>query len=1118
MRRLLAALSVVLVALCGLGAGAAFANSYTAMLAPNTTGAVAASTGSAGYVYWSDSWTAPLGLSFNGFAYTGASFYSAPGGSEGGVSAGFGGDGTANQPTLLFPFTDDCAIANGSHRWAHNDGGGGVASSGNSCYTSGATGGWNYNNSQILNVPGVGSTGSNYQTLWLTMFCQAAECSYSPSSGLGGAGVSVTNLSGQVADPWQTPSGAATWASSINPSAWYQTNNGAPALNLSANDPAGVCGLSATLNGPGGYGSPDYVAAPATTDPGSPIGNEFASDEPCGSGGASGTWTLPAGLQNGAYTIDVFASNPGNYEAQGMSQNGAPTVATYSNAIQVDDTTPTISWQNNSSQYTSSTSEDFDVTVGPSGLGSVVCSDNGTGVVPRLISGSTSGQGTSTWSVPTSQTGANQVSCTAANGDQNGELTGSSTHTFEVDDVTPTVIFADPGYNSGSWTGGSQNVAVSASTGPSGLEALSCSLDGGHLDALSAADQALVSGNGKHTLTCAAESNTQVNGTGTFNVWIDSEQPTSTFLVNGSAPPTSWLSGNPTVQVIGSEQGGLLSGLAKIVCTVTTNGQPDTGSPVTLSTANGGLVNNTGSFTLSTNGPNLISCVGTSNAGTVQAAPSTVTVNLDDPLIAPQGTASTVYGSAAEIDNGQEPYSNGPSETSWYHTAQPITITANAAAGAAPISSISCKGALTGSWPIDALDTDAAGGEQITVEVQPPGGELSCSATDSAGNAYPLGTYLFQIDDSAPTGHFVPQAQWPTPNEVEVSASDNGGSGIAYMHLYATNSAVDDGAPQDLGQMTYDSATGYYKALVPDGVAPFTSGRWTFTVNTSDVAGNTGQITAGPDGGPEQLDLPLLQDTQITATAGSVNATEDAVIPAAAAQVAGIDGGAPAAHDTRVAPLGVTDSRSTSRTTATVARARTSGVVTVAYGRPLNLRGALTNLGNGRRPVAGATVLIYEQITGAAGYSLLGSTDTDAAGRYAYQVPAGASRSIYVIYPGSSELRPASSDLRERSIGQVAMNVSTIRAGGTLVIRGRVKGGHIPDGGVNVTIDYRQAGAPGSGTLGTTRTNAKGDYRFSQPFAADTRGLVYIVWAVVQNEPGWPFLSARSPSYTRPVG
>ena len=100
----------------------------------------------------------------------------------------------------------------------------------------------------------------------------------------------------------------------------------------------------------------------------------------------------------------------------------------------------------------------------------------------------------------------------------------------------------------------------------------------------------------------------------------------------------------------------------------------------------------------------------------------------------------------------------------------------------------------------------------------------------------------------------------------------------------------------------------------------------------------------------------------------------------------------------------------------------------------------------------------------------------------------GASRTLYVVYPGTQILRSAISDLRERFNGKLSVNASRITAGGKLVVTGVVKGGHIPSGGVNVTIEYRQAGAPGSGTLGTVRTDSKGRYRFVQHFAANTQG------------------------------
>ena len=85
------------------------------------------------------------------------------------------------------------------------------------------------------------------------------------------------------------------------------------------------------------------------------------------------------------------------------------------------------------------------------------------------------------------------------------------------------------------------------------------------------------------------------------------------------------------------------------------------------------------------------------------------------------------------------------------------------------------------------------------------------------------------------------------------------------------------------------------------------------------------------------------------------------------------------------------------------------------------------------------------------------------------------------------------------------------------MITGAVQGGHIPSGGLSVTIDYRQVGAPGSGTLGTVRTNSKGGYRFTQHFATATRGLVYELWAVVPRQAKWPYLKAVTKHLVRRV-
>ena len=131
-----------------------------------------------------------------------------------------------------------------------------------------------------------------------------------------------------------------------------------------------------------------------------------------------------------------------------------------------------------------------------------------------------------------------------------------------------------------------------------------------------------------------------------------------------------------------------------------------------------------------------------------------------------------------------------------------------------------------------------------------------------------LGSYLFQIDDTPPKGYFVPKANWPEPDEIEIHATDNGGSGVALVRVYGQSPDVEQGAPQLVGDARYDANTRDYVVTIPDGVAPWVAGSWKFYANVADVAGNQGQVTALEDGSTEELTLPLRENTAVSAVSG----------------------------------------------------------------------------------------------------------------------------------------------------------------------------------------------------------------------------------------------------------
>ncbi len=254
-RQLAAAGGVLAVALVSaLSPASASANNYTGLLYAGTTSASASSNAyAANSVVAQQSWSAPAGVQFHGFAYTSATFGVANEDATGGLSAGFKGTGGSAPADLNFPWTTDCSISEETPRtWIENGGPvansaygpGGVAPG--ACNTSGNVNGWNLTNAELESTDTADYPSADYQTLTLSIWCaRDSNCSAGDA-----ANYAVTNLSGYFDDPDYQPSGSATWNTSIDGSHWYQTNSGNLKLEVSANDPGGVCSIAATLSGP----------------------------------------------------------------------------------------------------------------------------------------------------------------------------------------------------------------------------------------------------------------------------------------------------------------------------------------------------------------------------------------------------------------------------------------------------------------------------------------------------------------------------------------------------------------------------------------------------------------------------------------------------------------------------------------------------------------------------------------------------------------------------------------------------------------------------------------------------------------------------------------------------
>ena len=832
-----------------------------------------------GYVYGAYSWTLPDGMQFGGFAYTSGHFYSwTPSNSVGGISAGFGGNGSSNQPTILFPWTTDCSITNVGHLWTY-DGATAGTNDQASCDTNGSTGGWNYDNSEIYNTSPGTNPQTTYQTLWLTMFCQAASCSSNVSSDL-----SVTNLSGNIDDPWNAPSGGASWGGYNG--GWVQTNSRTVVLNDNATDPSGVCALSSSLTGPETVGSgAEGNQNPGVTNVGAEIGEEFEYGlDPCWTGDTDyGSWTIPGGIADGTYNANVYAANAGNYEAQGFSGSGSPTIASYSNSISVDDSTPALSVSPTGTGNAGTVS----VTVGPSGIGSVSCSHGGNALSLTPEGGNPgSGAGTYNYDFASNTSG---VACSASNGDVNGALVGTVN--------TPTIQINSSGYTQGDWT--SQPVTFTpqvTGVGSDGTTDLSCTVNGTPVGSPSSF---VVSASGVDTVACTVEdaTYTDVVGSVTFVVDEDTQVPlvrfntgsgyaaTSTYATDpSSASGQNWInnSSSPiTIGLIGTEN-TVLSGVSQMTCivngytsgkqTLTNSGGasstpfPDT---FTLSYTDGGI-----------NGQNTIVCSGLSGADVTGADGGTVGSTVTEYVDVANDTWPTVPGHdtdaptagecglSSTLDDGGCAYSDGPSQTAWTTTAQTVKITADNTGGGAPITSITCSGVTmpASSWTAsaDPQDVDSNNGMTVVATVEPQGGLLSCTASDSAtpADTWSLGTYEFPIDSLAPSGYFEPQGYGGAARDViQVHATDSV-SGIAQVvvqatdtstgQVYAGSALTGNPADGDTAYATHNPGSGLYDLTVHPALLP-AGHSFAFQAVATDAAGNTATITTvdpAEGGGP----------------------------------------------------------------------------------------------------------------------------------------------------------------------------------------------------------------------------------------------------------------------------
>jgi hypothetical protein len=127
-------------------------------------------------------------------------------------------------------------------------------------------------------------------------------------------------------------------------------------------------------------------------------------------------------------------------------------------------------------------------------------------------------------------------------------------------------------------------------------------------------------------------------------------------------------------------------------------------------------------------------------------------------------------------------------------------------------------------------------------------------------------------------------------------------------------------------------------------------------------------------------------------------------------------------------------------------------------------------------------------------------------------LPAGPSRKVKVVYPGSETVEPATSPAARVTVPasvKLALSSRDTHWGDTIEISGRLKGCCVPPDGELVSLHISWRG--GSAAIGQVYARRGG--RFSTPytFLRGTGTATYRVWATTATESGYPYAVGASP-------
>jgi hypothetical protein len=152
-------------------------------------------------------------------------------------------------------------------------------------------------------------------------------------------------------------------------------------------------------------------------------------------------------------------------------------------------------------------------------------------------------------------------------------------------------------------------------------------------------------------------------------------------------------------------------------------------------------------------------------------------------------------------------------------------------------------------------------------------------------------------------------------------------------------------------------------------------------------------------------------------------------------------------------------------------------------------------------------------------FTPVGVATTAADGSWTALLPAGPSRILQAVYPGSATVEPSTSQLAHIIVPaslHLSVRPRATHWGSTIAIAGHLRGGHVPPAGELVVLRIGWAG--GSTEVGHLYTARDGKFRTTYTFLRGNGTVTYHLWAETASETDYPFAVGSSKRIRITVG